>query len=121
MHEESCTKCEELGLNQCKGCKYDKVRKAQNLGAALISVVTVCVVSYGVRFITIAWSAPDSYARFGSAELVGNYAGAAVFIGMVVMFALREPITKWVMEQARIAQMKKEDFDDDEEEDEDDE
>jgi hypothetical protein len=119
FHPTSCTECEELKLGNCQDCDMAKWRTAQNILAYIVSIEMIITVSLMVFWAVSIGAGTESLMKFGDRLYAAKIAGALTFIGMVVLFAIRDYIMSGIMWFARyIEQRNAMMADNDEEEDE---
>jgi hypothetical protein len=92
-HQTSCTECEALLLNDCPDCEMNKWRILQNALAAFIGIEMIVALTLGVRYFIYVGILSLNYTPTFALNVATN-AAIVVFIGLIIIFLLRERITK---------------------------
>ena len=92
-HQTSCTECEALLLNDCPDCEMNKWRILQNALAAFIGIEMMVALTLGVRYFIYVGILSLNYTPTFALNVATN-AAIVVFIGLIIIFLLRERITK---------------------------
>ena len=92
-HQTSCTECEALLLNDCPDCEMNKWRILQNALAAFIGIEMIVALTLGVRYFIYTGILSLNYTPTFALNVATN-AAIVVFIGLIIIFLLRERITK---------------------------
>ena len=96
-HPTSCTECEALKLGDCSTCEMSKWRTVQNLLAWIIALETMAALSFAVFYAIWTGSATDSLVMYGDPFYAAKWGASATFVGLVLLFAFRDPITAWIL------------------------
>ena len=91
-----------------------KWRTVQNLLAWIIAIEMIAALTCTVYYALLVGAGTESFLRFGNSAYAANIGSLATFIGLVLLFLFREPITAWVMRWAVIMQSHKDAEEDDE-------
>ena len=95
-HPTSCTECEALKLGDCATCDMSKWRTIQNALAWLIGIEMIGAICVGVFYFIWTGSALDSMMKFGDPFYVAKVGTAVTFVGLVLLYSLREKITHYM-------------------------